>query len=133
MFEKVHWMCPLLSVFDMPESLTFYCDILGFEMKQSAGPEGDMGWAWLTLGDIDLMLNTQYELPDKPLHMDEMRKVAHGDTILYFGCPELDLLYHRLKLRGVEVSEPYNTGYGFRAIDLKDPDGYAIVFQWQIG
>lgn len=32
--------CPLLQVFDMPTSLAFYRDVLGFEVIQ-ASPPGD--------------------------------------------------------------------------------------------
>ncbi len=36
-FEGV---CPLLEVFDMPASLAFYRDVLGFEVVASAPPTG---------------------------------------------------------------------------------------------
>lgn len=132
MEAKVHEMCPLLNVFDMPGSLRFYCDILGFQLIQSGGPANDMGWALLRLGDIWLMLNTQYELPDRPASPDVARKSAHSDTALYFNSPDIDDIYRHLKSKGIDVGEPYVTGYGFKAIDLKDPDGYTIVFHWQV-
>jgi glyoxylase I family protein len=130
MAGTIQEMCPMLMVFDMPESLRFYCDLLGFRLVQSAGPPGDMGWAMMRLGNIWLMLNTLYELPDRPVSADSLRVSAHGDTSLYFSVPDIDGMYRHLRSQGIEVKEPYNTGYGFRALDLKDPDGYTIVFHW---
>ena len=33
---ELRGLCPLLQVFDMPASLVFYRDILGFELVQAA-------------------------------------------------------------------------------------------------
>lgn len=130
--SKIEDMTPLLMVFDMPDSLKFYCETLGFELVESAGPPGDMGWAMMRLGDIWLMLNTLYELHERPASPDPSRIIAHGDTTLYFGSPDIEAIYEHIKSQGITVSEPYFTGYGFKAIDLKDPDGYTIVFHSKI-
>lgn len=47
----------LLQVFDMPTSLHFYRDLLGFEMFQRSQPDDNCGWAWLRLDGIEIMLN----------------------------------------------------------------------------
>lgn len=128
---SVRGMIPLVQVFDMPASLRFYCDQLGFELVQSAGPPGDMGWAMLRLGGVDLMLNTQYEASDRPPAPDPKRFAAHSDTALYFGCPDVDAAYEHLRAQGLPVKPPYITGYGFKAVDVTDPDGYHLSFHWQ--
>ena len=56
-------MCPLLQVFDMPTSLAFYRDVLGFELVRAApasnGADGDdFEWVWLRRDGTELMLNT---------------------------------------------------------------------------
>jgi glyoxylase I family protein len=33
----VRGMAPLLQVFDMPTSIKFYCDVLGFEIVETDG------------------------------------------------------------------------------------------------
>ncbi len=133
MSVEVKGMVPLLAVFDMQRSLDFYCKGLGFEIKESAGPADDIGWVYLQLGNVELMLNTLYEMPDRPSHPDELQNKHHADTALYFGCPDVEACYAALKARGIATSEPYVTGYGWKAIDLKDPDGYHICFQWPVG
>jgi catechol 2,3-dioxygenase-like lactoylglutathione lyase family enzyme len=60
---KIGGLCPLLQVFDMPTSIGFYRDALGFEVV-SPVPEGDeCDWALLRLNESELMLNTAYESP----------------------------------------------------------------------
>jgi glyoxylase I family protein len=47
----VRGMAPLLQVFDMPTSLRFYRDQLGFELVQSDAPGEPIDWAMLRIGD----------------------------------------------------------------------------------
>lgn len=130
MAVTVRGMAPLLQVFDMPTSLAFYRDVLGFEVVSAAGEAPNHGWALLRLHDVELMLNTQYEDDDRPPRPDPARAAAHGDTALYFGAPDLDALHQHLVAHGVQTDPPALTGYGFRALTVSDPDGYVLVFQW---
>ncbi len=124
---EMRGLCPLIQVFDLETSLGFYCELLGFEVVQKA-PGG--GWAWLRNGDAELMLNTAYddgERPDKP---DPKRLLAHRDTGLFIGCPDVEGAYEYLKSKGCAVSKPKVAGYGMKQMYLKDPDGFEICFQW---
>jgi len=40
-------LCPLLQVFDMPASLRFYRDVLGFAEVDKSGEGDSVDWAWL--------------------------------------------------------------------------------------
>jgi catechol 2,3-dioxygenase-like lactoylglutathione lyase family enzyme len=118
-------MTPLIQVFDLPASLAFYCDILGFSVVQSTS-----GWAWLKRDDIELMLNTAYEDDVRPPDPDPRRVAAHDDTALYFACPDVDGMYVYLWERGVATREPRVAAYGMKQLYLSDPDGYNLCFQW---
>ncbi len=128
----VRGMAPLLYVFDMPTSIHFYRDLLGFEVISTSEPGDDCNWAWLRLCGVELMLNTQHEKIRCPAAPDPARQKAHTDTCLYFGSPDVDGVYRFLPERGVEAKEPVNRDYGMRQVYLKDPDGYEICFQWKI-
>ena len=128
----IQGFAPLMQVFDMPLSLKFYRDILGFEVVQKSGPGDDVGWVMLRWKDIEVMLNTAYEKFERPMAPDAARIAAHEDTILYFGCPDVDILYTYLHGKGIDVSKPSITKYGWKALDLKDPDGYALCFHWPL-
>lgn len=125
-------IAPLLQVFDMPASLRFYRDILGFKVVQSAGDGDEVGWVLLHLNGIELMLNTAYEKPYRPAVPDPGRVAAHADTILYFGCPDTDAAYDYLVAKGIDLQKPAITGYGWKAINLMDPDGYHLCFHFPV-
>ena len=115
----------------MKKSLDFYVHGLGFEIDQQAGPKEDIGWVMLKRDAIFLMLNTQYELPERPESPNKLRGKHHGDTILYIGCQDIDALYSELLSKGLSPGNPLRTGYGFRAMEISDPDGYKTCFQWR--
>ena len=123
-------MCPLLQVFNMPRSLAFYRDVLGFEVVSDSGNGDDSSWVWLRRGEIDLMLNDQYEPGHMPVEPPAERILWHGDTCLYFGCPDVDAAHASVKAHGLEVEEPKLATYGMKQLYLKDPDNYGICFQW---
>jgi catechol 2,3-dioxygenase-like lactoylglutathione lyase family enzyme len=126
-------VCPLLQVFDMPASLAFYRDKLGFEIVDSApkGKGDHVDWVWLRRAGANLMLNTAYD-PDavRPPAPDEARVAAHDDTVLFFGCPDVDGAYDYLQQHGVSCEPPKVAPYGMKQLYLKDPDGFTLCFQW---
>jgi catechol 2,3-dioxygenase-like lactoylglutathione lyase family enzyme len=129
----IRGLCPLLSVFDMPRSLRFYRDILGFSIvaKSQDDRGDDVGWAWLRHGEAELMLNTAYDDDERPAAPDPARVADHADTILYMGCEDLDAAYACLTAQGVEATPPTVAPYGMKQLYLKDPDGYGLCFQWR--
>lgn len=129
---NLNGLCPLIQVFDMPRSLAFYRDVLGFEVIQAAPPGDDCDWCWLRLNGTELMLNTQFEKPDRPAAPDPSRVAAHGDTSLFFGCEDLDEAYQHLRDRGIAVNPPIVRDYGMRQLSFHDPDGYNLCFQWPV-
>jgi glyoxylase I family protein len=121
----------LLQVFDMPASIDFYCNKLGFEIVQKSSPGDEFDWVWLRRHDAHMMLNTAYERDDRPAHPDPARIAAHEDTTVFFGCPDVDLAYDELHAAGLEIAPPKIAPYGMKQLSFKDPDGYGLCFQWQ--
>jgi len=129
---QVEGVYPLLSVYDMPEAIHFYRDLLGFELVNHSPfyAEGLFHWAMLRLGGAEIMLNTAYDEGERPSHPDLSRKAAHGETTLYFACPEVDAAYQHLLAAGLNPRPPKVAPYGMKQLYLKDPDGYGLCFQW---
>ena len=119
----------LIQVFDMPTSLAFYRDVLGFEVISDTPEDGRCDWVWLKSGESELMLNTAYEAEERPPAPDATRIAAHSDTTLYFGCDDVDAAHAALRAQGVATGEPIVTHYGMKQVYLKDPDGYEICLQ----
>jgi catechol 2,3-dioxygenase-like lactoylglutathione lyase family enzyme len=126
-------VCPLLQVFDMPTSVRFYRDILGFTVTANAplrAPD-EFGWCLLRHAEgTEVMLNTAYDYGERPVSPDPARIAAHGDTCLYFGCPDVDAAYQHLRAQGIDLAPPQVAHYGMKQLYLKDPDGFGLCFQW---
>ena len=124
-------LTPLIGVFDMPTSLAFYRDLLGFTVV-STSPEVETAegrfshWMWLRFGDAEIMLNTQYDSNERPKQPPEQRP---NDTAFYIGCSDVELAYRELTGRGLKAEHPKVAPYGLKLFSAEDPDGYTIVFQ----
>ncbi len=134
---NVKGVCPLLGVYDMPTSVRFYRDMLGFEMVSHSphlgGDDPDrFHWCWLRLGDAEIMLNSNYEFDEERPVAPEAYRPTDKSVCLYFGCPDVDGAYEELRARGVDVSAPKIERYGMKNIGLRDPDGFALCFHWPV-
>jgi glyoxylase I family protein len=128
----IRGMAPLLQVFDMPTSIKFYCEGLGFEIIQTDGKAAPhFDWVLLQLNGVQLMLNTAYEEFQRPSTPEAARIAAHQDTGLFFGCPDVDAAYRHVVAMGVKAREPKVAPYGMKQLYVTDPDGYELCFQWK--
>jgi len=121
--------CLLLQVFDMPTSLAFYRDTLGFNVADDVPLDGRCDFAMLDLHGSGLMLNTAYESEERPSEPVQSRRAAHSDTALFFDCTDVDSAFAHLRSLGINVTPPVVRDYGMKQIYLKDPDGYEICLQ----
>lgn len=126
----IYGLTPLLQVFDIPQSVNFYCEVIGFTLIEKSGEGKNFNWALLTLNKAELMLHAAYEPNFKPLVPDQSRIRAHNDTAIFFGCEDLDALYDHCRSHHIILERPFRTGYGFRALTVRDPDGYELCFHW---
>jgi glyoxylase I family protein len=135
MAVEVRGLAPLLQVYDMPTSVLFYRDKLGFEVVATSPTMGEdyFHWCLLRLGDAEVMLNTAYEFNDQrpPRPRDPVQVQTYPAVGLYFGCPDVDAAYEQFQAKGVTVDKPKVAPYGMKQMNLRDPDGYFLCFQWQ--
>jgi catechol 2,3-dioxygenase-like lactoylglutathione lyase family enzyme len=134
MAPKLEGFAPLVQVFDMPTSVRFYRDLLGFEMvaKSEERSPDDFDWGWLRRDGVDIMLNTAYESDSRPANPNPERIAAHDDLCFYMGCRDLDAAYEYLVGKGVAAKPPTVAPYGMKQLYFKDPDGYGICLQWRV-
>ena len=124
-------LTPLIGVFDMPASLAFYRDRLGFTVV-FASPEVDTKegrfshYMRLRLGAAEIMLNTQYDSNERPAEPPER---TSRDTVFYIHCADVELAYQEVTGRGLKTERPKMAPYGLMLFSVEDPDGYTIVFQ----
>ena len=133
----IRGVCPYFEVYDMPASLRFYIDQLGFTMvghsPHLGGDPYRYHWVWLRLGTADVMLNTCYESDEeRPTREEHLRLRQHRDACLFFGCPDVDGAFAELTARGVAIDQPPKVApYGMKQMYFKDPDGFGLCCQWK--
>lgn len=126
---RIGGFATLLQVFDMPTSLAFYRDVLGFQVASEVPEDDRCDWVMLTLHGSELMLNTAYEAHERPPAPDAARIGGHRDVSLFFDCEDVDAAYAYLRERNVAANAPTIADYGMKQLYLKDPDGYEICLQ----
>jgi glyoxylase I family protein len=132
---EIQGVSPLVQVFDMPKSIRFYRDVLGFTVtgnsKAKSDDPDDVDWVMLQLCDATVMLNTAYDPDDVPDAPEAGRWSGHQDTCLFFGCPDVDAAYQHLVAKGLDLKPPKVAWYGMKQLYITDPDGFGLCFQWK--
>jgi len=137
-------MAIALTCKDIARSVEFYCERLGFTMKESWPSDEAPQWCNLLLGGQSVMLGAAMDPsqvgemcahdPDAlPLHKkaaEDFRKHPAGVGLhIYLGVDDVDAYYRTVRGRGVKpLREPKTQFYGIREIHVDDPDGYRLVF-----
>ena len=118
---NVQQAVPFLWVTNMENSLRFYIDGLGFNMKHQWIDEGKLRWCWLEIGAAAIMLQEFREdrVPKE--------KLSVGVSTC-FQCKDALALYHEFKSRAIEPQEPF-VGNRMWVTIVRDPDGHFLDFE----
>jgi uncharacterized glyoxalase superfamily protein PhnB len=127
---KIH--ASFLPHTDPEESLEFYRDILGFEVRTDVGYGG---MRWITVGPVgqpDTSIVLAPPDADPGLTEEERRTIAEmmakgTYATLVLQTDDLDTLFERLQATDAEViQEPVDQPYGIRDCAFRDPAGNHI-------
>ena len=124
---EISAISPFFIVSNVPSSLSFYRDRLGFEIT-FAGPEpDDVFFGIVRRGGAQILLK-DIGVPPMPNHTRDVKKgIARWDAFVY--VPDPDALAHEFASRNVEFFVPLkDTHDGLRGFELKDVDGYVLFF-----
>lgn len=119
-----------ITVNDMDESLAFYRDALGFEVRNDVASGG---FRWVTLGsaaqpDVEIVLSEPHA----------GRSQADGDALqelltkgvlpqIIFRTDDLDAAFEKVRASGAEVlQEPVDQPWGPRDCAFRDPSGNMV-------
>lgn len=124
---KLAGISPFFIVRDVPKSLAFYRDHLGFEVAFE-GPSPDDIFFGIVRRDGAQILLKAVGVPAVPNCRRHARQgIARWDA--YVDVPDPDALAAEFAARDVEFSMPLqNTHDGLRGFELKDVDGYVLFF-----
>lgn len=121
--SQISRLTPMLICEDVPESMHFFTNVLGFELHNHVKEIGKSGWACLRYGEVELMLASPTFLP-AAVQTDGM----FPQSIYYFYVSDIQALRERVIEAGYEPSEMRTTEYQKREFDLLDPSGHMLWF-----
>ena len=117
------------------ESLAFYRDTLGFEVRNDVGYSG-MRWITVVPADQPGTSIVQYPPEAAPGVTDDERRtiaemMAKGTyASINMAAADVDATFERLQASGAEVvQEPTDQPYGVRDCSFRDPAGTLIRIQ----
>ncbi|MFC7790370.1 VOC family protein [Microbacterium sp. MAHUQ-60] len=120
---------------DADESVAFYRDILGFEVRMDVG-QGRMRWVTVgPVGQPDTAIVLTPPAVDPGISDDErttilelMAKGSYGGIVL--ETPEVDAAFAEIEAKGADVvQEPIDQPYGLRDCAFRDPAGNMVRLQ----
>ena len=118
---------PLFIVRNVPETLAFYRDRLGFEVTFEGPEPNDIFFGIVERGRAMIMFKA-VDVEPVPNHT---RDIGHGiarwDAYIY--VPDPDALAAEFASRNVEFFEPLtNTTDDLRGFEVQDANGYVLFF-----
>lgn len=117
----------MLCVRDLPRSLAFYRDVLGFDVVQ----EEEWIVAIERAGHRVYLFTASPPTEDKPgVWLIPQEQPARGTVILVLRVADCDAAYEEIRGRGgAFLTPPATPPWGGRRCFLHDPDGYLIELE----
>lgn len=110
-----------LTAKDLPASVAWYRDVVGFTVDQEYVRDGTLRAVALRAGDVRILLNQD----DGGRGWDRVK--GEGFSLSFTTPESIDDVANRIKARGGALAtEPADMPWGVRMFRLLDPDGYKL-------
>ena len=124
---EISSIMPFFIVRDVPSSLAFYEERLGFEITFKGPEPNDIFFGIVRRGGAAIILKAVGVDPVPNYTRDIGCGIARWDAFLH--VPDPDALAAEFASRNVEFFLPLSTGNdGLRGFEVKDADGYLLYF-----
>ena len=124
---EISGISPFFIVNDVPSSLAFYRDRLGFEITFEGPEPDDIFFGIVRRGGAQILLKDVGVAPVPNYTRDVKKGVARWDAFVI--VPDPDALAAEFAARDVEFFMPLkDTHDGLRGFEVKDADGYVLFF-----
>lgn len=124
---EINCIAPFFIVRDVPATLAFYRDRLGFDITFQGPEPHDIFFGIVQRGAAMIMFKAIGVDPVPNYTRDIKQGIARWDA--YVGVPDPDALAEEFRSRNVEFFVPLkDTNDGLRGFELKDADGYVLFF-----
>lgn len=123
----VGMIMPFFIVRDVPSSLAFYRDQLGFDITFQGPEPDDIFFGMVKRGHAEIMLKAIGVEPTPNYTRDIKKGHAPWDAYLY--VPDPDALAAEFQSRGVKLWKPLTVNSdNLRGFEVQDVDGYVLYF-----
>jgi predicted enzyme related to lactoylglutathione lyase len=110
-----------LTVKDLPKSVAWYRDVVGFTVDRETEQNGKLRAVALKAGDVRILLNQD----DGAKGWDRVK--GQGFSVRFVTAQSIDDIANRIKAHGGTLElEPIDRPWG-RLFRLRDPDGFLLV------
>ena len=124
---EIGCIAPLFIVKNVPATLAFYRDRLGFDITFQGPEPNDIFFGIVERGVAMIMFKDVGVDPVPNYTRDVKQGVARWDAYLY--VPDPDALAAEFASRNVEFFKPlHNNSDNLRGFEIKDPNGYVLYF-----
>ena len=124
---EISGISPFFIVSNVPSSLSFYRDRLGFEIALQGPDPEDTFFGIVRRGRAQILLKDVGVAPVPNYTRDINQGIARWDAFVH--VPDPDALAAEFASRNVEFFEPLkDTDDGLRGFEVKDADGYLLFF-----
>lgn len=111
-----------LTVNDLPTSLQWYRDVLGFGVDREHVREGTLRAVSLSAGEVRILIGQD----DGAMGSDRVK--GQGISMMITTAQDVDVIARRIKdFGGTLETEPTDTPWGARVFRVRDPDGFKLV------
>ena len=124
---RIAGISPFFIVKDVPSSMAFYRDRLGFEITFEGPSPDDIFFGIVRRGGAQILMKSVGVPPVPNYTRDIKQGIARWDA--YVDVPDPDALATEFAARNVAFFQPLqDTEDGLRGFELKDSDGYILFF-----
>jgi len=115
-------VAPGFTANDAAASIKWYCDVLGFTVKERWEHEGEFHGAQIASGAVTINIGQD----DWKLGRDRVK--GQGSRMYIMTGPGIDQYAAAIKARGGRLDHEPQDGWGMRAFSITDPDGFKLTF-----
>ncbi|HXT63655.1 MAG TPA: VOC family protein [Pyrinomonadaceae bacterium] len=124
---EISGISPFFIVSDVPSSLAFYRDRLGFEITFEGPEPDDIFFGIVRRGGAQILMKAIGVAPVPNCARDIKQGIAKWDA--FVSVPDPDALAAEFASRDVQFFEPLkDTHDGLRGFEIRDADGYILFF-----
>ena len=124
---KLTGLTPNLITNDIARALTFYRDVLGFEVVVTVPEEPPLLFVWLKRDEVSVFLNDVKAVHEETPDAHSM-VVGQSGVAMFIHMDGISELWEQLRHKTNVIMPLKDQWYGQTEFSITDPDGYVITF-----